>query len=543
MALTRIMHVPRKSGTVCDLGVEEKEEKEHTQIVYQTRREVLLFMAEYTSSSMILPLDLGKEVSANFDGGTLSSDAGLLLLAAADARAGVTAALATAVRDRRQQSKVAHSAQEILRARVLAIAGGYVDGNDLDTLRDDPVLKMASGHCPVSGAALASQPTVSRWENQARPRDLLRLGLALAERVVAQLPADTQRVVLDVDASDDPCHGQQQFEGFNGYYDTHCYLPLFVHLTAAGTQWPLAAVLRPGRTNPLAGVCGVLKRAVRLLRARFPEVEILVRADSGFGCDEVLSCCERLGVHYLIGLPSNRRLQVLGAAAQARCAQAWAAQCAVRAADPQRYEGGLAIAARGWTGAGWSAQAAADGTWEPCREYASFAYKAGSWAHCRPTLIKVEMTQGKLNPRYVVTDLTAWAGQELDAAARYDLYCGRGQQENGIKESKLDLDSGRTSCHRFLANQARLLEHLAAHVLWTVVRVAAAGTAWAKAQVGTLRLQIQKVAVRVRETTRRIWLHLCSTYPAQAQWRRLWERLQGVVVGPASPPVAGAAGT
>src|SRR5665647_442621 len=368
-------------------------------------------MTEYTTTTMVLPLALGKEVIAKFDGGALSSDGGMLMLAAADKRAGVTAALAAAMRDNRQQSKVEHSAHEIVRERVLAIAGGYADGNDLNTLRDDPLLKMASGQCPLEGAALASQPTVSRWENQATRRDLLRMSLALAERVVAQLPEATQRVVLDVDASDDACHGQQQFEGFNGYYEAHCYLPLFVHLTDdGGTQWPLAALLRPGRTNPLCGVRGALKRAVQLLRRRFPQLEILVRADSGFGCDEVVRCCERLGVHYVIGLPSNRRLQVLGGPAQARCAQAWAAQCALRWADPQRYEGGLAIAATGRTGVGWATQAQGDGVGEPCREYAEFAYKAGTWARCRDTSIKVEMTQGKLNPRYVVTDLTAWAG-------------------------------------------------------------------------------------------------------------------------------------
>jgi hypothetical protein len=166
----------------------------------------------------------------------------------------------------------------------------------------------------------------------------------------------------------------------------------------------------------------------------------------------------------------------------------------------------------------------------PCREYDEFPYQAGSWALSRQVILKVEMTQGKPNPRYVVTNLSHWAGPELDQEAIYQLYCGRGNQENAIKESKLDLASGRTSCHRFLANQARLIAHLAAHMLWTVVRVAAAGTRWAKAQVGTMQLQIQKVAVRVRETTRRVWLHLCSTYPYQQEWRLLLERLNGAVV-------------
>jgi len=222
-------------------------------------------MVDYTTPR-VLTLPLRKEVVANFDGGALSSDGGLVVLAAADRRAGVTAALAGAVRDGRQQSKVEHSAHEIVQARVLAIACGYADGNDLNTLRHDPALKMVSGQCPLSGAALASQATISRWENQATRRDLLRMGQALAQVVVAQLPADTQRVILDVDASDDPCHGQQEFEGFNGYYDEHCYLPLFLHLTEQnGAQWPLAVLLRPGRVNPLQfGYCACASRRWKL---------------------------------------------------------------------------------------------------------------------------------------------------------------------------------------------------------------------------------------------------------------------------------------
>jgi hypothetical protein len=468
---------------------------------------------------MQLPLELSKAVVADFDGGDLTSDGGVVLLAQADRKIGLSAALATALRDTRQQSKVAHTQVEMVRSRLFAIACGYADANDLDSLRHDPAFKVVSGQCPLSGAALASQPTLSRFENRVGKCELLRLGQVLAQRVVAQLPAQTRRVIIDIDASDDPCHGQQQLEGFNGYYGEHCYLPLFVHLTdERGVQWPLAALLRPGRVTPTLGVRALLERTVQFLRERFSEmgieVEILVRADSGFGCDEVLRTCERLQVRYLIGLPSNRRLQVLGQATQAKCEAAYQAQVEFA----QHAPGGAASG-------GLSCPAAEVTCSDGCREFGEFEYKAGSWAHQRRTIIKVEMTQGKLNPRYVVTDLREWGGQVLDAEAIYELYCGRGEQENRIKEMKLDLDSGRTSCHRFLANQARLLLHLAAHLLWTVVRVAAAGTRWAKAQVATLQLQVQKVAARVRETTRRVWLHLCTGYPYQRDWRLLQERL------------------
>jgi hypothetical protein len=467
-------------------------------------------MTEYTQP-MVLPLPLPKDVIVDFDGGDLTSDAGWLLLDQADRKVGLTAAMTGVLQDQRQAAKVSHSLQELVQARVLAIAAGYADANDMDTLRHDPALKVSTGRCPESGGALASQPTVSRFENSVTRQELYQAGLALARCVVAQLPATTKRVILDIDATDDPCHGQQEFEGFNRYYDSHCYMPLLMHVTdEEGHQWPLAALLRPGRTSPLAGVRCLLKRAVQLLRERWPAVEILVRGDSGFGSDKVLRCCDHLKVHYLFGVPTNQCLERLGHSTQELC------QAAFEAATAN------AATANAATANAATANAAID----DCPRYGSFMYRAGTWPKERKTIIKVAMTQSKLNPRYVVTDLNEWGGTVLDDQALYELYCGRGDQENRIKELKLDLESGRTSCHRFWANQLRLLAHLAAHVLWTVVRVAASGTRWAKAQVSTLQLQVLKVAARVRETTRRVWLNLCTAYPYQEEWRLLQQRLQ-----------------
>lgn len=457
-------------------------------------------MTQY-NEPMTLPLQLPKEVTLDFDGGDLTSDAGWLLLAQADRKSGLTTAMTSVLQDQRQSAKVSHTIQELFQGRVLAIAAGYADANDMDALRHDPALKVSTGRCPESGEALASQPTLSRFENSVRPRELRQVGLALARRVVAQLPAGTTRVILDIDATDDPCHGQQEFEGFNKYYDNHCYMPLLMHITdEQDNQWPLAALLRPGRTSPLAGVRCLLKNAVRLLRERWPKIEILVRGDSGFGSDKVLRCCDQLNVHYLFGVPTNKCLERLGSSTQDLCKAAFDA-----------------VAAN---------TVAANTVDDDCCQYGSFMYGAGTWPKDRKTIIKVAMTQGKLNPRYVVTDLNEWDGTELDDQAVYELYCGRGDQENRIKELKLDLESGRTSCHRFWANQLRLLSHMAAHVLWTVVRVAASGTRWAKAQVATLQLQVLKVAARVRETTRRVWLKLCTAYAYQDDWRLLQQRLQ-----------------
>ena len=307
----------------------------------------------------------------------------------------------------------------------------------------------------------------------------------MAKRVIAQLPAATTKVYLDIDATDDPCHGQQEFEGFNTYYGHHCYIPLLVQLTdEEGTQWPLAALLRPGGTHPHAGVRMLLRNLVGMLRARFGRIEITVRADSGFGCHRILDCLEGLKVLYAVGLAQNEVLKKLGESTEAKCLRKWKKQ--------------------------------GDG----CQTHGSIDYRAGKWKRYRRVVVKVEMIDGRPNTRYVVTNL--W---RFKSVVVYPLYCGRGEHENRIKELKLDLSSGRTSCHGFLANQGRLLMHLAAYVLWTVVRVAAAGTPLAKAQVGTLRLQLLKVAARIVESTRRVWIHLCSSYPYREVWRHVHANL------------------
>jgi hypothetical protein len=298
------------------------------------------------------------------------------------------------------------------------------------------------------------------------------------------LPADTQEVILDVDATDDPCHGQQELEFFNGYYDTHCYLPLHLHLTGPeGRQWLLASLLRPGNASYRDGLLGLLRRAVRLLRARFPTVKIVLRADAGFGYADVLAFCEAQELEYVLGLTGNKRLAVLSTPVQMDACL--------------KYK---------WAGNG-------------CREFAEFGYKAGSWPHLRRVVVKAEITQGKLNPRFVVTNLMGTPEQ------LYLFYCERGDRENRIKEVKLDLASGRTSCHRFVANPMRLLLHTAACVLMTGLQAAASGTRYATAQIGTFRLRLLKVAARVVESCRRVWVHLSSSYVDKRTWAHLNRRL------------------
>ena len=434
--------------------------------------------------SLDFPAVGGRDVVAQFDGGDLTSDAGLLLLRQAERRTGVVAAMSKAVVDRRDPSRVRHSVGDLFRERVFAIAAGYEDANDLDCLRHDPGLKVACEKRVSGRDVLGSQPTISRLENAVTSKDLYRMGMAKAERVIAQLPRKTRTVTLDVDAYDDPCHGQQQFEMFNGYYDEHCYLPLLFHVTGPdGGQRLVAEVLRPGNASYRVGLFGVLKRIVRLLRARFPRVRIKFRADSGFGNAEVLELCVKHDLKYVVGLSGNKRLHALSTPVQMDCAIKHTL------------------------------------TGDDTPEYGELEYKAGTWPHKRRVIVKCEVTQDKLNPRYVVTNLRG------KPEAMYGFYCERGDRENRIKEMKLDLASDRMSCHRFLANQCRLMLHGAACVLMTALQEAAQGTRWASAQVSTLRVRLLKVAARVVETCRKIWFHLPTSYVDKEAWRQIHDRL------------------
>jgi hypothetical protein len=434
-----------------------------------------------SASPLLFPLLSRKEICANFDGGEMTSDAGLLFMARADQKVRLVEQLAAQICDTRDQSKVRHSIQDLLRERIFALCAGYEDANDLDTLKSDPALLLACGKHVGEGEALASQPTMSRLENRVDSKDLFCLAQELARIVIAQLPPNTKAVVLDVDATQDPCHGQQELEFFNGYYDAHCYLPLLLHVTDEdGRQRLVSALLRPGTPGGTVGLFGMLKRVVALLRARFPEISITLRADGGFGNAEVLAFCEKEGLAYVLGLPSNSRLRTQSAQLETEVL-AFAAQ-----------EGVDAIA------------------------YAGLAYQAGTWPAERQVVCKAETAGGQLNVRYVVCD------RLLESAeATYLYYCGRGDQENRIKEMKLDVFSGRTSCHRFLANQFRLLLSAAACVLFGVVQEALAGSSWAGAQIGTLRLRLIKVGARVVRSCRRIRLYLPTSSPSQRLWRFL----------------------
>jgi hypothetical protein len=450
--------------------------------------------------TLALPLVARKEVRVDWDGGELSSDGGWLLLALADARLGVTRRMAAAIKDPRAQDQVDHPLEDLLQQRIYQIAQGYEDANDAQTLRHDPLLKIAVGR-PPSAAPLAGQSTLCRLENWITTTDLEQLEALFQDLFVERCGPQPQRIVLDLDPYDAPAHGEQQGVLFNGYYDGHCYLPLVICGTVdAGPQRLIGVVLRDGKAPATEEAVGFLQDLVTAIREHYPAVEILVRGDSAYGVPVMIEACRTLGVRFCFGKAKNAVL--------------------LRLAEPVAERGKRAEGLR-------EARPVGTRRRRPCRVFGDVTYQAQAWKQAERVVVKWECTYGAANPRFVVTDLggePGWSAHQV-----YGFYCARGDRENRIKEFKLDLAGGRLSCQTFLANQFRLLLHGAAYVLYQAlqeaVREIAPQDELARAQAGTLRSRFMKVAARVRERSRVIRIHLCSSFPRRALWHRLALRL------------------
>lgn len=430
-------------------------------------------MGEITGILPGLPAVYGKPVHVAFDGGRLTSDAGILLLAAIDRRLGISERLARCIEDPRDPRRVAHGIAEMIRFRALAIAAGYPDANDCDTLRRDPAFKMAVGRLPESGADLCSQPTISRLENLPGPTALKRMMAAMVDLFCDSFAEVPRRILLDIDDTADRVHGGQQLSLFHAHYDSRCFLP--IHIYEATTGKPVAMILRPGKTPDGAEVARVLRHVVRAIRARWPRVEITVRGDSHYGRVEAMAWCERNRVGYIFGLAGNKVLL--------------------------RHVAGLAEQA---------ALGRVDGEAEKVRRFGEFHYAARGWNKVeRRVIARVEASAQGADSRFIVTNLTG-----LAKALYEKVYCGRGQMENLIKAHKLHLASDRTSCTKATANQFRLLIHTAAYWLVHALRgLAPKSSFWRDAQFDTIRLALIKVAARVTEMATRIKVALPSAYP------------------------------
>jgi Transposase DDE domain group 1 len=431
----------------------------------------------------------GKKVSADFDAGSLSSDGGVLFLRAVEANVGVIQRLSHALHDRRHQSYVEHTYGDLLRQRVFQIACGYEDANDCDPLRHDPAFKAACDRLPISGKPLASQPTMTRLENAARRSDLYRMAQALVDTFLASYDSAPEAILLDIDDTDDPAHGEQHLTLFNAHYGEHCYLPLHLYEGQSGKL--ITTILRPGKRPSGKEIVSILKRLVAYIRTHWPQVKILLRGDSHFSAPEVHDFCDQTGLYYVLGQSTNAVLQ------------AKASPLLAHAQTLYRYEKGRQVDPNQPT---------------KVRLLTSFTYQARSWRTPQRIVCKVEVSDQGSNLRFVVSNLS-----HPRPALLYDMiYCGRGRMENFIKNHKTFLHSDRTSCHTFTANHLRVLLHSAAYILLhTLAEQGLQGTTWAKSQFNILQLRLLKVGAKVRELPTKITWHFPTSFPLQALYRQL----------------------
>lgn len=427
----------------------------------------------------------GKRVSIDFEGGCQTSDGGALLLRSVEKQVGIISQLAETLRDRRHPSYVRHSMEELLRQRIFQIACGYEDADDCDKLRGDPGFKAACDRLPIAGEALASQPTLTRLENDASRTELYRIAQAFVDAFLASYKKPPKAIILDVDDTDDPTHGSQQLSMFNAYYDEHCYLPLHIYEGRSGKL--ITTILRPGKTANGIQIAAILERVVKRIREAWPKVGIFLRADSRLRSPEVQDFWEDHGVYYALGLALNPKLKRMG--------QPFMDQ----ALD-------LAQQSKGTV-----------------RLFTSFPYQADTWRRPLRVIYKAEVTQGTANPRAVVTNLDSSSAKFI-----YDqVYCARGRTEGFIKDHKTFLHSDRTSCHRFEANQFRLFLHSAAYVLLHALRQRGLrGTQWARAQFNTLQNRFLKIGAQVIERATRVRFHFPTSYPLKRILQAAIERFQ-----------------
>jgi hypothetical protein len=434
-------------------------------------------MPKCTQKELQFPSFDRRKIAASFSGGGVSSDGGIMLLREVDRRLGLVAALDAVLPDPRDPEQITHPQVDLLRQRIYAVALGYEDLNDHGTLRRDVVWQTALERTEE----LASSPTLCRLEQRVDRAAAVAFHQVLLEKFIASFGQAPTELILDFDATDDRIHGQQEGRHYHGYYGEWCFLPLYVF---CGEQL-LVSYLRPSNIGASHHAWAILKLLTARLREAWPEVRLIVRADSGFCRWRMLHWCEWAGVDYIIGLARNPRLEKLGQPLMAQAQEAFAA-------EPKKQ-----------------------------RLFGWIDYAAGTWDRKRRVIAKAEFSDKGTNPRFVVTSL------EGDAAELYDqVYCARGEMENRIKEQQLGLFSDRTSCHSWWANQFRVILSAAAYVLLeNIRRIGLCGTELARAQVGTIRLKLLKIGTVIVRNTRRIRLFLSSAYPHQELFGKVCQAL------------------
>ena len=431
-----------------------------------------------------------KPIAVNFDGGKLTSDAGAVLLRQLDQKLRLTERINALIRDPRDPFFTVHQQRDLIAQRIFAIALGYEDVNDQQTLRKDPAMLAAVKNTTDDEQPLGSAPTLSRFENRITDKELAGLSKLFVELFIESHDVPPKQIVIDVDATDDTIHGNQEGRYFNGFYDDYCFLPLYFF---CGDQL-LWAQLRSSKTGGNHGTLAIFHYLATQIKQAWPDVEIVLRGDAGFYSPKLLAYCDRHSYKYILGIPSNKKLKKLSANI-------------VFASEMFFVDAG---------------------SQQPFRLFWEYEYKTKTWKHARKVIVKAERLpdgnnrSGKENTRYIVTNLDG------DAKELYEeIYCARGDMENRIKEQQLMMFADRTSCHSFQANRFRLFLSSCAYVLMeTLRRTALVGTSMAKAQCSTIRVKLFKIAAVVSESVRRILFSMADFCPMRELWMLVFGRLQ-----------------
>ena len=439
-------------------------------------------MTEYTNQTMLFKEISHKKVHVDFNGGQISSDAGVILLREIADRIGLFKRFSSVLPDRRHPGYVQHDISRLLTQRVFQIACGYEDGNDSNELRKDPIFKLGCGRLPDSEDLLASQPTMSRFENAPSRTTLYRIAQTFVDVFCDSYKKEPEAVILDIDDTDDPTHGSQQLSLFNAYYDPYCYQPIHIFEGVSGKL--ITSILRPGKRPSGLQAASILKRVHGRIRKNWRHTNILFRGDSHYCAPKVLEMCESHNMTFVLGLKANKILLEKAATLMTQAQELYELKK------------------------------------QPVKIYGEFRYKAGSWKNTYRVIVKAEYNDKGPNTRFIVTNL-------LGAYRKFvyeDVYCGRGSMELMIKELKNHLHSDRTSCSTFAANQFRLFLHSMAYVLLHNLREKhLAGTDLAEAQFDTIRIRLLKIGAIVVEKITKIKIHLSGGYPSKELFCRLYE--------------------
>lgn len=425
-----------------------------------------------------------KQIYFNFDGGNITQDGGLTLIRQIDEKTSVAESICNAIEDKRNPEKIEHPLINLIRQKLYQIVCGYEDDNDADKLRKDPIFKTVIDRLPESDQDLASQPTFCRLENNITKKDIFNLTEELA-RLYAKRKlrkGKPKQIIIDIDPTDDPTHGNQQYTLFHGYYGQYMYYPLIVLDGETGDI--ISALLRPGTFHASQGAKGLLKRIIKILKEYFPKTKFIIRGDCGFGVPKMYNYCENhLNNHgYIFGLSSNDRLRALTKTYEEQI--------------KKNYEESK----------------------EKQKVFTSFLYKADSWEKERVVIAKVEYNSYGLNVRYLVTNMNFDISE-----AGYNFYTERGEAENCIRDLKNDLYLDRLSCHKYLANCFRMLISCFAYVIMQEIRIILEGTELERAQSNTIRLKLLKIGARIKETVRKIWIYFSSSFIHQNLYNKLIE--------------------